>query len=117
MKPSEMSDHDFGERIGDLYLAGCTYEAAGLAIRAFLAEEQKPTGELEILRAEVSRTAAVVQALATAMPADADRVSPIGGATATWDDLVREVGVLIETRRRQLAIDPILSTPTTPENT
>lgn len=117
MKPSEMNNHDFGERLGEIYDSCSTFETVGLAVRAFLAQEQQPTGELELLRAEVSRTAAVVQALATAMPADADRVGSIGGATATWDDLVREVGVLMETRRRQTAIDPILSTPTTPETT
>jgi hypothetical protein len=111
MKPSELNNHDFGQEIGRIYNDCRSFESAGLAIRAYLALEASQPSELESLRAEVSRTASVIQALALAMPGEQTNICSLAASAADWDDLVEEAGNLIRIRKRQVVIDPIFNNP------
>lgn len=96
-RPSEMTNAEFGEKLGDIYLNTSDYETAGLALRAFLAEgDKQPPPSLADLRAEVSRTTAVLRALLT---------SDVAGTRRAMDEETRR---LIDLRAQQAKLDPVL---------
>jgi hypothetical protein len=111
MKPSELNNHDFGQEIGRIYNDCRSFESAGLAIRAYLELETSQPSELEALRAEASLTAAIVQALSTAMSGDLMMVATKEQTSAVWADVVREAATLMRLRKRQVEIDPIFNNP------
>lgn len=113
-RPSEMNDEEFGRAIDNLTLGIGEIGAAdwcghfGKRVREFLAgyQSQPTSPDLTDLRAEVSRTAAVVQALAMALGDPRER----GGLTdkTRWSSLFYEADRLIDLRAQQAKLDTVL---------
>lgn len=62
-KASKMSDHELGQALSIIDGTTQTYIEEATAVRALFAEESPQQDELAQLRADITRTAAVVQAI------------------------------------------------------
>jgi len=95
----ELTDKELGKMLLDAARFSKSEVESGRILRCWLASTENAQSELEALRAEVSRTAAVVQAML------ASRIA------FTEETLEKERWMLDALRTLQVAIDPIFKTP------